>query len=155
MGNLKLRAPNWRVVGNYSATLVAASALCACVTFVSSYDDIFDQQATSTQKEIDSFFQKLSEDNGKPAGTYESNISGYGKIEVDLNSLLVRASAHDKNEQTIDQIKHVQATFEGAKALHKSQGHLSLPFDSIERKTINEEFTAMEKLELLKKRGQK
>lgn len=135
------------------AALASVGMLSACITLVSDYDDVFDHQAAATQKEIDGFLQKLSDNSGAPAGSYDANIDEYGKIEVDLNSLMVRARSHDKNSDTIDQVNRVMNTVNGLKKLHHDEGHLNKTVDSIERRTINDEFTAMEKLELLKKRG--
>jgi hypothetical protein len=63
------------------------------IKLVSDYDDNFVQAATTTQKEIGALLQTLKNPPPGTDATYKGNIAAYNKIDVDMNGLLVLASA--------------------------------------------------------------
>jgi hypothetical protein len=129
----------------------------AChVTLISEYDDVFDQEATSTQKDVDALFQKIinNPDNTRPGislETYASNKDSYTKIHTELDALFVRASAHQHNEGTLDSVSKITHSFSLVESGHRDRPAINIEAARGELTIMNQEFTALMREELLKK----
>jgi hypothetical protein len=131
--------------------------IAAChVTLISEYDDVFDQEVTNTQKEVDALFQKIinNPDNARPGislETYASNKDSYAKIHTELDALFVRASAHQHNEGSLDSVNKITHSFSLAEGGHKDRPSINIEAARGELMIMNQEFTALMREELLKK----
>jgi hypothetical protein len=149
---------------NLRRNVVGAAIACGLVglsachmALVSDYDDAFDQQLISTQKDIDGFFQKMADnvsasDNRKTAETYAQDTDAMTKIHTDLSAMRVRAAAHPKNEATTSNVDHLTRSFNEFEAEYKaSAAPLNIAHINEEQTIINADFTVMMAEELLKK----
>jgi hypothetical protein len=136
--------------------------LSAChIALISDYDDAFDQQLISSQKDIAGFFQKMADNvsttnNRKTAETYAQDTDAITKIHTDLSAMRVRAAAHPKNEATTSNVDHLAHTFAEFEAEYKASattGPLDVAHINTELTIINADFTVMMAEELLKKQG--
>lgn len=133
----------------------AAASSCK-VRLVSDYDEITDQSATELQKKLEGFIHRMVAHAGTQEGSYAQNSAFYDDARTDLSALRVRASAFERNEQTIKQIDLIRSNVDNVEKLHQLGGDRGL------RKAVadpaldllNTQFTALIKLELAKKRGQ-
>jgi hypothetical protein len=140
-------------------------ALAACqVVLVSDYDEMFDQELTSTQKDVAALLTKIGS-KPNPANplqtgeTYAADADAYQKIGIDLSALAVRAAAHRNNAETVDSVQRLTRTFSAFEAEHKaSLANPAAPLPSIqhvkdELNIINGDFKILMAQELLKKSG--
>src|SRR5882672_2138939 len=98
----------------------------AChIKLVSDYDENFVQAATSTQKEIGALLQTLKNPPEGVSVTYKSNIVNYNKIHVDMNNLLMLASAHQNNDETIAQVNELISMVGDLENIHRTSNTLS------------------------------
>jgi hypothetical protein len=142
------------------AFLVALSlVVTAChIMLLSDYDDVFDQEATNTQKDVDALFQKIIDnpDKTRPeftAETYAADKDSYAKIRTELDALSVRAQAHQHNENTIASVGKITNSFAVVEEEHKNKPSLHIEAARGELKFMNQEFVALIKEELLKKQS--
>jgi hypothetical protein len=140
---------------------VAAGLLgiSAChVALLSDYDDVFDQEATSAQKDVDALYQKII---GNPnaqhpditAETYVADRESYANIRAELDGLKVRAQAHDHNENTFKTVDAIAHSFSVVEDEHKRNPELHIEAAKGELTMLNQQFTALIRQELLKKQG--
>jgi hypothetical protein len=139
--------------------LAVALSLCGChITLISDYDDTFDQEATTAQKDVDALLQKII-NNPQPrqpnftAETYSADKDAYAKIDNELDALLVRAQAHQSNTGTIDSVNRIMHSFSLIEAEHKTKTAIHIEAVRNELTLMNHEFTALIAQELLKKQG--
>jgi len=139
--------------------VIAALGISGChVSFLAEYDDVFDQEATNAQKDVDALFRKFinNPDKANPAAsteTYAANKDAYARINTELDALEVRAEAHDHNEGTMDSVRKIQASFAEAEDAYKAKSSISIADAKIKLTIMKQEFTALIKEELLKKQG--
>jgi hypothetical protein len=140
---------------------VAAGLLgiSAChMALLSDYDDVFDQEATNAQKDVDALYQKII---GNPnaqhpditAETYAADRESYAKIRAELDGLRVRAQAHDHNENTVKSVDAIAHSFSVAEDEHKRNPELRIEAAKGELDLLNQQFTALIRQELLKKQS--
>jgi len=139
--------------------VVAPLILSAChITLISNYDEVFDQEATSAQKDVDSLFQKIIDnpDRLRPeftAETYAADKDSYAKIRTELDALSVRAQAHQYNENTVASVGKIAHSFSVVEEEHKNKPALHIEAARGELNLMNQEFVALIKEELLKKQS--
>jgi hypothetical protein len=133
--------------------------ISAChISLLSDYDDVFDREATNTQKEVDALYQKII---GNPnaqhpditAETYASDRESYTNIRAELDGLRVRAQAHDHNENTVKSVDAIAHSFSVVEDEHKRNAELHIEAAKGELAMLNQQFTALIRQELLKKQG--
>jgi hypothetical protein len=123
------------------------------IKLVSEYDDNFVQAATSTQKAIGTLLQTLKNPPSGTDVTYNGNIATYNKIDVDINGLLVLASAHQNNDATIAQVNRLVSMVRDLESLHKKTDALSPAFLTQEQQDMNTAFTLVIRTENNKRAG--
>jgi hypothetical protein len=139
--------------------------LAACqVVLVSDYDEMFDQELTSTQKDVGALLTKIGSKTN-PANplqtgeTYAANADAYQKVDTDLSALAVRAAAHRNNAEAVDSVQRLTRTFAAFESEHKaSAADPAAPLPSIqhvknELNIMNGDFKILMAQELLKKSG--
>ena len=134
---------------------VALIALSGCsVKLVSNYDENTDKAVTQLQKDFEKFFLTVDNQAGTPECEYENHKQFYIDSNVAISSIEVRAKALDKNEITVEQIGLLKDSLTKLEQLHKkgcfTKGQIANLRDS-----FNTSITAILKLELAKKRGDK
>ncbi len=135
--------------------LVLAAATAGCtIKLISDYDETTDKAVTQLQRKVDGFLVDMQRKAGTPEAEYTKNAQFYDQARVDVDALRVRAQAMPKNDITVQQINLVQDSLDKLEKLHK------LGFSSPEeivplRSAFDISFTAILKLELAKKRGEK
>lgn len=135
------------------ALAIAAMALAGCtVKLVSNYDEKTDKAVSELQKEVESFFVTMEEQQGTPACAYENHKSFYDETAVELSAIEVRAKALEKNEITVEQVNLLQDSFNNLEQLHQKECLSSNQIESL-RSSFNSSITAILRLELAKKRG--
>ncbi|HEY1606814.1 MAG TPA: hypothetical protein VGF77_14575 [Allosphingosinicella sp.] len=146
-------------MGKYRALpfLAAASlALSGCVTLVSNYDEKIDDMATGLQREIGMEIETLGSQD-KPDCLYPNHIAFYRAARVDVSALAVRASAHELNSQTIQQIEDLKGALDDLEKLHQIATRADRCMRPEEFSDIQRGFDqisgAIIRLELAKKRG--
>ena len=160
---MKMSAVNRPVLVLFLCALLAVSG-CA-VKLIASYDEATDRGVSALQRKVETFLVELESKDGSPECSYENNKSFYSESKVDLSVIRVRAEAIPKNEITISQISLLAGSLDNLEALHQYKdkksdagGTLScISKDEIApiRTVFNSSFTAILKLELAKKRGEK
>jgi hypothetical protein len=122
---------------------------------VTGYDETFDQEITSTQKEVDSLLSRI---NNNPSLPYSSVQDDYAKIRTDIDAMKVRAASHVDNAETTDSVGRLEHTFAAFQAEHmaaSSAAPLHPAHVQTELNTMNIEFRILMAQELAKKSGQK
>lgn len=127
---------------------------CTSIRLISDYDEITDKTVTQVQEKVSDYFVTLERTVGTQEGEYENFIETFDKIKVDLNTLEVRAAAFDKNRIVQEQVKELNNMITNLEKLHKL-GFAT--YDQIKplRQPFNTAFTAIIKLQLALKRGEK
>ncbi len=135
------------------------------VKYISSYDETTDKSVTALQRKVESLFITLESQDGLPECAYDNHTKFYQDAKVELSSIKVRAAAIPKNEITAKQIELLYNSLSDLEKLHKikkkktkESGELKcISADEIKplRTAFNSSFTAILKLELAKKRGEK
>ncbi len=133
--------------------LALATAGCT-IKLISDYDETTDRAVTQLQRKVDGFLVDIQRKAGTPEAEYAKNAKFYDETRVDVDAIRVRAQAMPKNDITVQQINLVQNSLDNLEKLHK------LGFSSPEeiaplRTAFDTSFTAILKLELAKKRGEK
>jgi len=143
-----------------SAAVFAIVALSAChIMLISDYDDAFDQDLISTQKDVDSLFDKLvnnvsANDTSVTSQTYADNSDAMAKVRTDIDGLIVRAKAHTNNSDSVDGASHLQHSFSEFDAEFKST-KVSLHVEHLAtvHGIVDDEISLLMRMELLKKSG--
>jgi hypothetical protein len=131
--------------------MVAGCWLCGCqVAFVTAYDQVFDEELVSTQKDVDALMSGIEQDPAKP---YASFAASYAKVDTDMHALAIRARVHQDNVSTINSVKQLQESFAEFQDFHASKP-VSANFVKIKLDELNGEFTILMSQEVLKKSGQ-
>jgi hypothetical protein len=120
-----------------------------CVTFVTDYDDTFDNEIATTQKDTDALVLKIAENPTQPYASFKDD---YDKVQTDIDSLRVRASTHSNNSDTISSVDKIQHTFSEWRDRHAS-APVTAAFAKGELETMNIEYAILMKQELAKKSG--
>lgn len=127
---------------------------CTSIRLISDYDEITDKTVTQVQEKVSDYFVTLERTVGTEEGNYENFIEAFDNIKVDLNTLGVRAAAFDKNRIVQEHVKELNNMISNLEKLHKL-GFTT--YDQIEplKQPFNTAFTAIIKLQLALKRGEK
>ena len=139
------------------AVVLLATAACT-VNLISHYDEFTDQGVAELQKLVDSFLIGLERDQTPPSCTHESNKSFYTESLASVSSLRVRNEGRPKNGITNQQLQLLEDNIKILEEIHMKKGNsecLSKEEISPMRQNMNSSFTAILKLELAKKRGEK
>ena len=141
----------------FIATALFGASACH-TALLSDYDDVFDQEASNTQKDVDGLFRKIigNPDKSNPsvsAETYAGNKDAYARIETELDALEVRAQAHDHNDGTIDSVRKIQASFSDVEEAYKTKPSINIADANIKLTIMKQQFAALIKEEILKKQG--
>ena len=145
-----------KYLGKWSlmATFFFFSLQSCSIQLISQYDDITDKSVTVLQEKVMKNLVKLERYVGTPEADYDKYKAFYDEAKVDLSSLKIRADAIDKNTIVQQQIVELTKMMGNMEALHKlgftrtdDIKALEIPFNSA--------FTAIVKLQLALKRGDK
>jgi hypothetical protein len=134
--------------------LVLLLTSCSTVRLISEYDDVTDKAVTVLQEKVTKFFVKMENQVGTPQADYTNYKTFYEDAKVDLNTLKIRADAIDKNKIVQDQIAELYKMIENLEKLHKL-GFASAELLKPLQQPFNSAFTAIIKLQLALKRGEK
>lgn len=124
------------------------------IKLISDYDEATDKAVTQLQRKVDGFLVDIQRKAGAPGAEYVKNVQFYDEARVDVDAIRVRAQAIPKNDITVEQIKLVQDSLDKLEQLHKL-GFFSPEEIAPLRSAFDISFTAILKLELAKKRGEK
>lgn len=94
-----LSGRNLRVCVAFFAICLAG---CVPLKLVSDYDEKIDQGVTEVQKKVEAILTKIEGSADNPSATYKPG--DYSAIKEDLNVLITRAAASEKNEITVKQL---------------------------------------------------
>lgn len=138
--------------------LVFVLAISGCpITLVSSYDEQTDANVTALEKKFDAYFLKL-EGASFPECSFTTNKTFYDDINVQLNSMQVRAKLIPKNDITLKQLDALSKAISDLENEQKKRESKSscLPAEIIttDQDTFNSIWIAILKFELAKKRGE-
>lgn len=130
-------------------------SLTSCkITLISKYDEIIDAKTTAMQEDVSRFFISIEQQLGTDAAVYNEYIPFYIQAKVDLSTLKIRAAALEKNKLVEQQIQLLATNISSLEQLHKlgfrSQQELVPLINS-----FNTQFTAITKLQMGLKRGEK
>ena len=127
---------------------------CTSVRLISEYDEITDQTVTALQVKVSNFFVKVEGEVGTPQAQYDNYKEFYQDAKVDLSTLKIRADAIDKNQIVQGQIAELIKMTNNLEALHKI-GFTNVAQVQALEQPFNSAFTAIIKLQLALKRGEK
>jgi hypothetical protein len=130
-----------------------AAAGCITVRLIADYDEQIDKGVTAFQKAMESHLTTLESKIGTPDAEYPNYAQFYREIKVDLSALRVRAAAQANNEITVAQVDLLTTNVRLLEEAHK--GGLKENDIPPIRSAFNVGATAILKLELAKKRGEK
>ncbi|MGH6924792.1 MAG: hypothetical protein ACRED5_13740 [Propylenella sp.] len=141
----------------FAFVFVVSVALAACtVSFVSSYDDVFDKSAADTQKKITLLLTELQKP-GSQARRYANSAKTYSDIGADLHTLRVRAEANNtdgKNADTLTILGTIQQNMVLLEDEHRRQPSGPSPdFVQLAQRQIDVQFVSLIQFERAKKRG--
>lgn len=134
--------------------LILSLFSCTSIRLISAYDEITDKAVTVFQEKVSRFFVKLDRNIGTDKAAYPQNQSFYDDARVDLNTLQIRTNAIDNNKLVQDQVTSLTQMINDLEKLHR------LGFSSREelvpiQNAFNSAFTALTKLQMGLKRGEK
>jgi len=117
---------------------------CA-VIFVSSYDEVTDQQIQDAAKKTEALIGDVLVNRT----SYNQDAKDYQEIDGALGALEMRASNYQKNEAEIDLIQKLRAAMRNLQRIHKEIG----PFRQAEAEGVRSLFRSLIHHELSKKRS--
>ena len=124
------------------------------IKLIASYDETIDKNVTALHKKVEQFFVKAESTPNPPVCNYENHKNFYDEAKVDISAIKVRAAAIPKNEITTKQISLLTSSLRDLEDLHKLSCLSKAQIETL-RTAFNTSFTAILKLELAKKRGEK
>jgi hypothetical protein len=127
---------------------------CSSVKLISDYDEVTDKSVTALQEKITEFFVKMETDIGTDAAGYSHYSNFYQQAKVNLITFKIRADAIDKNKIVQDQIVALTSMLNDLEQLHRI-GFSNLAQIKQLEPPFNSAFTAIIKLQLALKRGEK
>lgn len=133
---------------------MALALSCSSIRLISEYDEITDKTVTLVQEKVANYFVKIERTIGTESAEYENYTDTFDEIKVDLNTLEVRAAAFEKNRIVQEQIQELKSMVKNLEELHKLE---FTTYEQLEplKKQFNSAFTAIIKLQLELKRGEK
>lgn len=134
--------------------ILMALQACGPVRLISEYDELTDKTTLELQEKISSLFVKLERNIGTEKADYSSFTELYDEIRVSINTLEIRAAAIEKNKIIQDQVKEIKNMLDNLERLHKT-GFASAEQLKPLQQPFNSAFTAITKLQMALKRGEK
>jgi hypothetical protein len=128
------------------AGLILPLLLVGCaVMFVSSYDEITDQQIQDAAKTTEALIGDVLANRTN----YDQHAKDYQEIDGALGALEMRAVNYQKNEAEVDLIKNLRLALRNLQRIHKEIG----PFRRSEAEGVRSLFRSLIHHELAKKRS--
>jgi hypothetical protein len=146
------------ILSSFLILTMILSQSCTSIRLISEYDEITDKTVTEVQEKVSSYFVKLENSVGTKESSYKNYEEQFEQIKIDLNTLEVRAKAIDKNRIVIKQVEELKNMIANLEKLHKSfgeNGYQSYDLIKPNLNSFNIAFTAIIKLQLALKRGEK
>jgi hypothetical protein len=135
-----------RVRGSTVGALFLPLLLVGCaVMFVSSYDEVTDQQIQDAAKTTEALIGDVLVNRT----TYNQHAKDYQEVDGALGALEMRASNYPKNEAEIDLIQKLRVALRNLQRIHKEIG----PFRQAEAEGVRSLFRSLIHHELSKKRS--
>jgi len=154
---MKNTRPNQRPrpLQTFLALAIAITTLSGCsIKLISSYDENTDKAVTQLQKDFETFFVTVDYQAGTPDCKYVNHRKFYQHSTIAISAIEVRAKALDKNERTVEQVGLLKDSLNKLEQLHQLGCFTKGQIDNL-RNSFNTSITAILKLELAKKRGDK
>jgi hypothetical protein len=127
---------------------------CRSVQLISTYDEVTDKAVTNLQEKVSRFFVEVGEHLGTEKAQYQDYQSFYREAKVHLATLQIRANAIDKNDIVQQQLKELSQLLGELEQMHKI-GFPNKESLALSELACNRAFTAIIKLQLALKRGEK
>jgi hypothetical protein len=128
------------------AGLVLSLLLVGCaVVFVSSYDEVTDQQIQDAAKTTEALIGDVLVNRT----SYNQHAKDYQEIDGALGALEMRAVNYQNNEAEVDLIQKLRLALRNLRRIHKEFG----PFRQAEAEGVRSLFRSLIHLELSKKRS--
>ena len=123
---------------------------------VADYDPVIDKSLIDLSIKTENYFNRLQENFGTDKADFASHRRFYDEFEVEVNTLIVRARIHPRNEITIEQLELLRESMAGFEELHRQdlgtmERDAALATIGVARSTIKQHFEAIWKLEFEKK----
>ena len=140
-------------------TLCSAFVLSGCtVTFVTQYDAIFDQEISSTQKDVDTLLTKIASspsvsDPKTSSVAYASVAMDCAAIDTDFDGMNLRAGSHTDNSDTVNSVTKIKDSFDSLRSEYSTDGVMRIAQATDELKILNDEFQVIMAQEILKQQG--
>jgi hypothetical protein len=115
------------------------------VVFVSSYDEVTDQQIQDAAKKTEALIGDVLANRT----SYNQHAKDYQEIDGTLGALEMRAANYQNNEAEIKLIQDLRAALGNLRRIHKEFG----PFRQAEAEGVRSLFRSLIHLELSKKRS--
>lgn len=133
-----------------------ALCLCSCtsIRLISAYDEITDKNISALQEKVSGFFVEIKEVIGTEQAQYKHYNSFYRDVKTALEGLQIRANAIDKNELVQQQLVLLAQQLADLETLHKKGFNNTAVLQSAQE-ACNRSFTAIIRLQLALKRGEK
>lgn len=143
-----------RKIPVFLSIIILFLSSCSSIRLISDYDEITDKTVTALQEKVTMFFVKMESEIGTDQAKYENYKQFYQDAKVDLTTLKIRADAIDKNKIVQEQVAELTNMLGNLEKLHKigfNSPELVKPLEQ----PFNSAFTAITKLQLGLKRGEK
>jgi hypothetical protein len=147
---MRVSRQSWPMVVLVAAFLVTLAS-CAPVRLIAPYDERIEKGVTALQKDTTAFFTKIDRQGGSDQNDYKNHVAFYDKSRVGTKSLLIRAGAVPKNEQTEKQLEALMEKYRSMEEQHKTQGLSQSVIPSLES-SFDQAFRAILTLEIAKKK---
>ncbi len=132
--------------------LATILGLGAChVQLVGDYDPAVADGAAAVAGDLNTVIES-ERDPVKPGdSSYAANQPAYNRINAELQTLLVRAEAHDKNQYVVNQIRKLIETVRALEQIHRQEGRLPAAYLDAKQQDIEAEIAAIIRTENAKK----
>lgn len=147
-GGVRSFAPAWIVLLSLTSLAVTGCG----VSLVAPYDETTVTSVTDLLKRTDIFLiqqQSLLESGQQSKATYEANKAWYDQTEVDLNAIIIRAQAIPKNDNTVTQLKNLEAALQGV--IDNNKAGFTSEYLALERRIVDQAIGAILAAEFSKK----
>ena len=133
----------------YGASAILILSLACTVRWISTYDETTDKGVTALEQKVDELFSLVG---ANPPASHAKVEPQYQSIYRDLQLLIVRNEARDKNELTTQQLRLLDSNLRTFEKLHADKD-FTRELVPPAKATIDQIFRAILKLELAKKEG--
>lgn len=156
----RLKALPRKVAPPAVAVLLSMAVVSACshIKLIADYDEVIDKSATDAMKKLDGFLTRLERAGSYDQVSYAKSASFYDETRSDLRAMRVRAEVVPKNSLTVQEVDLLLKSVDSLEKIHKLHDSENKPFTADElaplRTGFSQQFAAIIKLELAKKRGE-